>query len=435
VTLREIIAKKRDGGRLTDGEIRFFIEGCTTSRISDYQASALLMAICIRGMDVNETRALTREMRDSGKVLDLSALPGAKIDKHSTGGVGDKTSLVLAPIVAACGVTVPMIAGRALGHTGGTVDKLESIPGFDPFPDPRRIVSLLARNGAILTGQTRDLAPADRLLYALRDATETVVSIPLITASILSKKLAEDIDGLVLDVKTGSGAVMPSMRLARQLARSISSTCRRLKTKIIVLVTDMDQPLGCAVGNALEVRECVDFFNGPPPPDLLTLTLTLASHMLVMGGKARTLQGAERMALETIQNGSARQRFFDIVEAQGGDSRALKNFDLLPKARSISLLKANRTGVVVRADARLIGEACNALGAGRLRMEDTIDPAVGVYLRKKVGDRVTRGETLCDVHWNDEERFRAAMPQLNEAFRIGDRAARRRPLIFDVLSV
>jgi pyrimidine-nucleoside phosphorylase/thymidine phosphorylase len=433
VTIREIIAKKRDGGRLTDGEIGFFIQGYTKSEVTDYQASALLMAICIRGMDANETRALTQEMRDSGEVLDLSAIPGAKIDKHSTGGVGDKTSLLLAPIVAACGVTVPMMAGRALAHTGGTIDKLESIPGFDTSPEPRRIVSLLARNGAILMGQTRDLAPADRLLYALRDATETVISIPLITASILSKKLAEDIDGLVLDVKTGSGAVMPTPNLSMQLARSIASTCRKLKTKIVVLLTDMDQPLGCAVGNALEVRECVDFLNGTSPADLQTLTLALASHMILMAGKARTMRAAERMALDTIESGAARQRFFDIVKAQGGDTRALENLDLLPKARNITALKAVRTGIVNRADARLIGDACNALGAGRVKMDDTIDPAVGVVLRKKVGDRAIRGETLCDIHWNDEQRLHSAMPLLKAAFKIGNHAVRRRPLILDVL--
>jgi len=433
VTLREIIAKKRDGGRLTDGEIGFFIQGYTKSEITDYQASALLMAICIRGMDANETRALTQAMRNSGKVLDLSAIPGAKIDKHSTGGVGDKTSLLLAPIVAACGITVPMMAGRALAHTGGTVDKLQSIPGFDASPDPRRIVSLLAQNGAILMGQTRDLAPADRRLYALRDATETVISIPLITASILSKKLAEDIDGLVLDVKTGSGAVMPTPNLSMQLARSIASTCRKLKTKIVVLLTDMDQPLGCAVGNALEVRECVDFLNGTSPTDLQALTLALASHMILMAGKARTIRAAERMAFETVESGAARQRFLDIVKAQGGDIRSIENPDLLPKARNITALKATRTGIVNRADARLIGDACNALGAGRVKMDDTIDPAVGVVLRKKVGDRVTRGEPLCDIHWNDEQRLRSAMPLLKEAFKIGDRAVRRRPLILDVL--
>ena len=433
MTLREIIAKKRDGGRLTDGEIGFFIQGYTKSEITDYQASALLMAICIRGMDANETRALTQAMRNSGKVLDLSAIPGAKIDKHSTGGVGDKTSLLLAPIVAACGITVPMMAGRALAHTGGTVDKLQSIPGFDASPDPRRIVSLLAQNGAILMGQTRDLAPADRRLYALRDATETVISIPLITASILSKKLAEDIDGLVLDVKTGSGAVMPTPNLSMQLARSIASTCRKLKTKIVVLLTDMDQPLGCAVGNALEVRECVDFLNGTSPTDLQALTLALASHMILMAGKARTIRAAERMAFETVESGAARQRFLDIVKAQGGDIRSIENPDLLPKARNITALKATRTGIVNRADARLIGDACNALGAGRVKMDDTIDPAVGVVLRKKVGDRVTRGEPLCDIHWNDEQRLRSAMPLLKEAFKIGDRAVRRRPLILDVL--
>jgi pyrimidine-nucleoside phosphorylase len=433
VTFREILAKKRDGLRLTDSEIRFFIQGYTKSEIPDYQASALLMAICIRGMDVNETLALTREMRDSGEVLDLSVIPGAKIDKHSTGGVGDKTSLILAPIVAACGITVPMIAGRALEHTGGTIDKLQSIRGFNPSLKPRRIVSLLARNGAIVAGQTRELAPADRLLYALRDATGTVESIPLITASILSKKLAEGIDGLVLDVKSGSGAVMPTNRLSLELARSIANTCRRLKTKIVVLVTDMDQPLGRAVGNALEVRECLDFLNGDSPADLQELTLKLASQMILMAGEAKSEQSAIRMAQEAVKSGTAKQRFFDIVQAQGGDIRTLENPMLLPTARNITTLKATQAGVVVRANARLIGEACHALGAGRGKTDDIIDPAVGVFLRRKVGDRAARGESLCDIHWNDEERLRSAMPLLKAAFQIGERAVRRRPLILEVL--
>jgi pyrimidine-nucleoside phosphorylase/thymidine phosphorylase len=429
---RAIIEKKRDGGTLTAEEIKYFIDGCTSLEIPDYHAASLLMAIFFRGMTTKEVLALTGAMRDSGDVLDLSCIPGKKVDKHSTGGVGDKTSLVVAPIAAACGVTVPMISGRALGHTGGTLDKLQSIPGFDTEPPPACIVPLLLKNKAIMIGATHRLAPADWRLYALRDATGTVESIPLITSSILSKKLSEDIDGLVLDVKTGSGSFLPTKKLSMDLARSIATVCRRMGTRIAVLITDMEQPLGRAVGNALEVKECIEFLNGSVPEDLETVSLALAAEMIRLAGMAKTQRQASRMAYESVSSGKARQTFLDIVASQGGDIRAIEDPNLLPKAKHVTPFKAKRAGVVVRADAKLLGQAANVLGAGRLRTDDVIDPAVGLYLHKKTGDAVQRGEPICDVHWNDEKCFESAMPLIAHAFDVGSRSPRPRPLIHAV---
>jgi pyrimidine-nucleoside phosphorylase/thymidine phosphorylase len=433
LSARSIIEKKRDAQPLSPQEIRFFIRQFVGGEIRDYQASALLMAICTRGMNQDETFALTREMRDSGSTLDLSGIPGKKVDKHSTGGVGDKTSLLLAPIVAVCGVTVPMITGRALGHTGGTLDKLQSIPGFKPELPAKRMTSLLARHGAVLTGQTEELAPADRLLYMLRDATGTVESIPLITASILSKKLAEDIDGLVLDVKTGSGAILQATRLSTKLARSLTATCRRFRTRSVAMLTRMDEPLGRAVGNALEIRECLDFLSGNTEKTLADVTYALAAQMLLLGGRARTERAAENMVREAVLTGAAMQRFREIVAAQRGDLRALDNPKLLAKARHVARLKAPHSGFLVRADARMIGMGCNALGAGRSRMTDVIDPAVGVYLHKKVGDRVVRGEVLCDIHWNDSQRVRAAMRLFKVAFEIAATPVEPRPMVYTII--
>src|SRR2546429_1256064 len=287
ITAQAVIQKKRDRETLTSSEISTFLRGYMSLQIADYQVAAWLMAVYLNGMTTDETLTLTREMRVSGKVLSLSSIPGKKIDKHSIGGVGDKTSMMVTPIAAACGVTVPMITGRALGHTGGTLDKLESIPGFNARPSPETIINILKTTGAVIIGQTEDLAPADRRMYALRDVTSTVESIPLITASILSKKLAAGTDGLIMDVKTGSGAFMPTLKLATMLSRSLVDVCRAMKTKIVVLITDMDQPLGRAIGNSLEIAECIEFLNGRTPEDLETVTISLAAHMIHLGGKAR----------------------------------------------------------------------------------------------------------------------------------------------------
>src|SRR3989441_1140609 len=381
-TAREVIQKKRDRGTLTSQEIASFVRGYMSSQIADYQVAAWLIAVYLNGMTSAETLALTREMRDSGKVLDLTSIRGKKVDKHSTGGVGDKTSMMVASIAAACGVTVPMITGRALGHTGGTLDKLESIPGFNPSPTPDEALSILKTCGAVIMGQTDDLAPADRRIYALRDVTGTVESIPLITASILSKKLAEDIDGIVMDVKTGSGAFMRTLKAATSLSRSIVEACRAMKTKIVVLITDMEKPLGRAIGNALEIRECIEFLNGRTPEDLETVTIALAAQMIRLGGQARSIDHASKLAYEAVSKGEAAKRFRQIIAAQGGDARVMDNPGLLPRAAHLQNLPARAAGFVVRCDAKLLGLASNALGAGRNRVEDSIDPAVGIYLEK-----------------------------------------------------
>ncbi len=404
-----------------------------SSQIADYQVAAWLMAVYLNGMTTDETLTLTREMRDSGTVLNLSSIPGKKIDKHSTGGVGDKTSMMVAPIAAACGVTVPMITGRALGHTGGTLDKLESIPGFNAKPSPERVSEILRSTGAVIMGQTDDLAPADRQIYALRDVTATVESIPLITASILSKKLAEGIDGLVMDVKTGSGAFMSTSKAATNLSRSIVDVCRAMKTKIVVLITDMEQPLGRAIGNALEIRECIEFLHGRTPEDLETVTIALAAHMIRLGGQARSLDHASKLAYEAVSKGEAAKRFRQIIRAQGGDERVMDNPDLLPRAVHTQDFRAKKSGFVARCDAKRLGLASNALGAGRYRVEDPIDPAVGIYLDKKVGDRVVKGDVLCRIHWNDEQRLPQAVELIEEAYEIKNKPSPRRPLIHAVL--
>lgn len=433
ITPREIIQKKRDRGVLTSDEIAAFIRGYMSSEVADYHVSAWLMAVYLNGMTIEETLALTREMRDSGRGLDLSSIATKKVDKHSTGGVGDKTSMIVAPIAAACGVTVPMITGRALGHTGGTLDKLESIPGFDPRPSPERVLNILESAGAVIMGQTDDLAPADRRIYALRDVTGTVESIPLITASILSKKLAEHIDGLVMDVKTGSGAFMSTMKMARALARSIVDVCGKMKTKIVVLITDMEQPLGRAIGNALEIRECIEFLKGNTPEDLETISIALAAHMIRLGDRAKSIGRASKMAYEAVSKGEAAEKFRQIIRAQGGDGRVVDNPGLLPKAANVQEFHARSNGFVTRCDAKLLGLASNALGAGRNRVDDIIHPAVGLYLEKKLGDRVKRGDVLCQIHWNDAKRLRDATPLIQQAFEVKARPAKSRPLIRAVL--
>jgi pyrimidine-nucleoside phosphorylase len=433
ITPREVIQRKRDRGILTADEIAAFIRGYMSSEVADYHVSAWLMAVYLNGMTIDETLALTREMRDSGTGLDLSSIPSKKIDKHSTGGVGDKTSMIVAPIAAACGVTVPMITGRALGHTGGTLDKLESIPGFDARPSPERVLQILKRTGAVIMGQTDDLAPADRRMYALRDVTATVESIPLITASILSKKLSEHIDGLVMDIKTGSGAFMPTLERASELARSIVDVCRKMKTKVVVLVTDMEQPLGRAIGNALEIRECIEFLKGNAPEDLETISIALAAHMIRLGGRARSIAQASKMAYEAISKGEAAERLRMIIQAQGGDARVVENPDLLPRAANIQEFRSRSNGFMTRCDAKLLGLASNALGAGRNRVDDVIHPAAGLYLEKKSGDRVKRGDVLCRIHWNDERRLENAMPLIEKAFEIKKRPDIGRPLIHAVL--
>ncbi len=429
----DLIRKKRDGGVLSAREIGWLVEGIARKEVEDYQWSSLLMAIVWRGMTPGETDALTEAMMRSGTVVDLSAIPGLKVDKHSTGGVGDKTSLILAPIAAAAGVPVPMVSGRGLGHTGGTLDKLESIPGFRVDLDLSRYKAVLEECGLVLIGQTPEIAPADKRLYELRDATATVESIPLLSASIMSKKLAEGIDGLVLDVKTGGGAFMPRLDDSRALAETMCTIGRNLGKRMRALITRMDQPLGCAVGNAVEVVECIACLRGEGPEDLVELSIELAAEMLVMGGKAATLDEARATCRRTIADGSALERFRRVVAAQGGDVRAVDDPSLLPTARERVEIPAPRSGIVEALAAWPIGHATMLLGAGRARVDSVIDPAVGVILHRKAGDPVVAGEPLCTVLVNDPAAKDDAVAMIRDAYSIGDGPVAPPPLIVERL--
>jgi len=415
----DIIRKKRDGGTLDAAEIAWMVAGIAVGEVPDYQWSALLMAILWRGMNAEETAALTDAMTRSGAVVDLSATPGLKIDKHSTGGVGDKTSMVLAPVAAAAGVPVPMVSGRGLGHTGGTLDKLEAIPGFRVDLDLARYKQVLDRCGLVMIGQTAEIAPADKRLYALRDATATVESIPLISASILSKKLAEGIDGLVLDVKTGGGAFMERLEDSRALAETMCAIGRGLGKRMRALITRMDQPLSRAVGNAVEIDECVECLRGGGPADLLGLSLELAAEMVLMGGRATTLDDAREVCRRTIADGSALDRFRRVVEAQGGDPRVIDDPSRLPAARDRVEIPSPASGYVRGLAARPVGDATMLLGAGRARVDSKVDPAVGVLLHKKVGDRVEADEPLCTVLINDPTNRDAALDLIRRAYKLG----------------
>jgi pyrimidine-nucleoside phosphorylase/thymidine phosphorylase len=427
----DIIRKKRDGQALSPAEIGVMVQGIATGAVADYQWAALLMAILWRGMDAAETAALTDAMIHSGTIVDLAEVPGRKIDKHSTGGVGDKTSLVLAPIAAAAGVPVPMVSGRGLGHTGGTLDKLESIPGFRVDLDLGRYKEVLASCGLVLIGQTAEIAPADKFLYALRDATATVESIPLIAASIMSKKLAEGIDGLVLDVKTGDGAFMVALEDARALARAMCAIGSGLGKSVVALITRMDQPLGRAVGNALEVAESLACLRGEGPADLVDLSIELAAEMVVLGGLAGSLEEARATCRRTIADGSALERFGRLIHAQGGDPRVLDDPALLPAARRQVALRSPAAGTVLGLAARPVGQATMLLGAGRARMDSPVDHAVGVVVHKKVGDTVEPGEPLCTLFVKDESRLEDAQALIRDAYTIGPGPAEAGPLIVE----
>jgi pyrimidine-nucleoside phosphorylase len=416
----DLILKKRDGGSLSREEIGFFIDGVTSGTCPDYQASALLMAILLRGMTADETAWLTDAMVHSGVRVDLSAIPGPKVDKHSTGGVGDKTSLILAPLAAACGVIVPMMSGRGLGHTGGTLDKLEAIPGFRVDLSLDEMKAALARVGCAMIGQTSQIAPADKKLYALRDVTGTVESIPLISASIMSKKIAEGIDALVLDVKTGRGAFMKTEADSRRLAESLVSIGNASGVKTEAVITAMDTPLGRAVGNALEVIECLDVLKGQGPADLIEVSVALTARMLVLGGVAADRADGERHARDAIASGAGLDRFRRIIEAQGGDPRVVDDDGRFPIAPERHVVAAARGGFVTRLDAELIGRASVALGAGRDRIEDPVDPAVGILIARKPGDEVQRGDPVLDVHYRDRARLQSALALIAQAIEVGD---------------
>jgi pyrimidine-nucleoside phosphorylase len=432
----DLIRRKRDGGELTAAEIRFLIEGLTDGIVPTYQWAALAMAILWRGMTTAETAALVDAMLHSGIVLDLADIPGPKVDKHSTGGVGDKTSLILAPVAAACGVTVPMVSGRGLGHTGGTLDKLESIPGFRIDLDLAAYRRIARECGLVLIGQTAEIAPADRVLYALRDATATVESIPLITASILSKKLAEGIDALVLDVKCGDGAFMSRPEDARALAESMASIGRAMGKPVRALLTNMDVPLGRMVGNALEIREVVDCLRGEGPADLMEVSLELAAEMLLLGGVAADREAALDRCHAAVADGSALDRFRRVVAAQGGDSRVCDEpLAVLPKAECVEPIRADQSGFVGQLRAWPVGQASMLLGAGRTTAEGSIDPAAGIVLRKTVGDAVTAGELLAELHFNlpHADALPAAVAMFSQAVELVPEPTTRPPLILERL--
>ena len=401
--MTDLISKKRDGGELSGEEINFMIQGYTQGEIPDYQMSAMCMAILFRGMNDREILDLTMSMMHSGDVMDLSAIDGVKADKHSTGGVGDKTSLVLCPMVAACGVKIAKMSGRGLGHTGGTLDKLESFPGLSISISDEQFVENVNRCGIAIIGQTADIVPADKLLYALRDVTGTVPSIPLIVSSIMSKKLASGADVIVLDVKCGSGAFMKTEDEAAELARGLTRVGRLAGRKCAAVITDMDQPLGNAVGNALEVKEAIAVLKGEEKGELLELCLRIGSLILTEGGLAESLEDAEKMLLHAIESGAALKKLSQMVEAQGGCADDVYDTSRLPEAPVKYELKAEESGYISRIDAEGVGLVSMHLGGGRATKESDIDLSVGVLLNKKLGDRVEVGETLAIIHAASEE--------------------------------
>jgi len=425
----DLIRKKRDGGALSSAEIGYIVEAYTVGTIPDYQVAAWLMAVVLRGMMREELAALTHAMLHSGEVLDLSFLPAKKVDKHSTGGVGDKTSLVLAPLVAAGGLYVPMISGRGLGHTGGTLDKLEAIPGFRVGLSVAEFHRVLKACGTAMIGQTEKIAPADRKLYALRDVTGTVESPNLICASIMSKKLAEGTDALVLDVKTGSGAFMKKEKEAVHLAELMVETGERMGKRMVALITNMDQPLGRMVGNAMEVEECIEVLHGGGPADLRELCLHLAAWMFYAGGTTKTVAEGKQKADEIIASGKAFDRFRQMVELQGGDISAIDDPSQLPSADRRVEVPSPKAGYVSAIQCEQVGTACVILGGGREKKEDAVDPAVGIVIQKKVGDKVAAGEALCTIHCHSDAQATRAKKLLAESYTISPAAPAHRPAL------
>lgn len=430
----DLIIKKRNGFALSEQEIEEMILEYTRGNIPDYQMSAMMMAIYFRGMNETETQALTMAMAHSGDMLDLSAIEGIKADKHSTGGVGDKTSIALAPMVASCGVKIAKMSGRGLGHTGGTIDKLESFTGFSTEISTKHFIDQVNRIGLSIIGQTKELAPADKKLYALRDVTATVDQISLIASSIMSKKLASGADAIVLDVKTGSGAFMKSEDQALSLAKEMVRIGNGAGRKTMAVVSDMDQPLGYAVGNALEVKEAIDTLKGKGPEDFTKLCLTLGSFMVVAGGMAETVEEAEDKLKAVIGDGTALHKLAEFVEAQGGDSRAVYDTDLLPKASIIEDVVSDQDGYIERLICDEIGVCSLMLGGGRETKESEIDLSVGMILRKKVGDPVKKGESIAVFHANDRNRLAQAKERFAKAYSISENPVEKRALIRQILS-
>ncbi|MBK7579155.1 MAG: thymidine phosphorylase [Myxococcales bacterium] len=430
----ELIIEKRDGGSHTPEEVRGLVADFVGGGVADYQMSAWLMAAFLRGLDDAETVALTEAMLHSGDVLRLPSVKRPKVDKHSTGGVGDKISICLAPLVAACGVAVPMISGRGLGHTGGTLDKLEAIPGYSVDIDQKKFERIVREVGVAMIGQTARLAPADKRIYALRDVTGTVESIPLIVASILSKKLAEGIDGLVLDVKVGRGAFMKDLASARALARALVRVGTRAGKRVVALLTDMNVPIGTTIGNALETREAIEILMGKGPADTRELTLALGAEMLLLGGVTKKPADARKRLERAIQDGSALDVLVRMVKAQGGDPRVVLDPSRLPRAKLKLEVPAPTTGFVVATDALELGLTAVALGAGRTRADQKVDPAVGIELCAKPGDRVEKGTPLALLHLANKKNAPALIERTARAFTLGRRAPTPRPLVLERIS-
>ena len=430
--IQSMLRKKRDGAPLTKEELVFFANGAADGSIRDYQLSAMLMAMYINGLDDRETADLTMAMTHSGDVADLSGIEGVKGDKHSTGGVGDKTTLIVAPVAAACGIKMAKMSGRGLGHTGGTIDKLESIPGFQTALPRDRFVSVVNNTGLCVVGAAGGLCPADKTLYALRDVTETVSSIPLIASSIMSKKLAGGADCIVLDVKCGSGAFMKTQEEARKLASAMVEIGKRAGRRVAAVLTNMDLPLGSAIGNAVEVQEAVEVLNGAGPDDLRTVSLTLAATLLRLGGKG-SKEECEAMAQEALDSGKAKQAFEQMVAAQGGDAAYIRDPGRFPQAKVQYTLKAPQKGYIAAMDAEQIGRVCVLLGAGRRTKEDDIDPSAGILLLKKTGDLVEAGEPLATLLCGSE----ALLPEAERAFlaalRFSDTPPEKIPLILETV--
>ncbi|MBL7996114.1 thymidine phosphorylase [bacterium] len=433
MTAYEIILKKRDKQELTKNEIKMLVDDYTAGKIPDYQMSAFLMAVYFAGMNFRETTDLTIAMRDSGTVIDLSMIPGKKVDKHSTGGVGDKISLILAPLAASLGVIVPMISGRGLGHTGGTLDKLESIPGFNIGLSISQFQQTLKDIGVCMIGQTAEIAPADKKLYALRDVTGTVESIPLISASIMSKKLAEGIDALVLDVKVGNGAFMKSFERAAELAKNLISIGENSGKSVIALLTNMDEPLGKAVGNWIEMRESIETLRGDGPDDLVELTAAFSAYMLILAKPELTYEEAYFRSKANLKNGRAYEKFLEIVQRHGGDTDILADLDGYPKTKHAIPITAKSDGFVLSINCLEVGMAGVLIGAGRRTKEDAIDYSSGIMIHKKVGDRVIEGEILATVYTSIDDQLESACQKIEQAYEIGFNAPDKKPLILAVM--
>ncbi|MDO4395877.1 MAG: pyrimidine-nucleoside phosphorylase [Clostridia bacterium] len=431
----DIITKKRDGGKLSKEEIEFFVEGYTKGEIPDYQASALLMAIYFQKMDKEETFQLTDVMRRSGDTIDLTAIDGIKVDKHSTGGVGDKTTLIVAPLAAACGVPIAKMSGRGLGFTGGTVDKMESIPGFRTAMEPEEFIAQVNDIGMAVIGQTGHIAPADKKIYALRDVTGTVENLSLISSSIMSKKLAAGSDAIVLDVKCGDGAFMKTPEDASALGKTMCEIGQAAGKKTVALITDMNQPLGKAVGNSLEVIEAIETLKGQGPADITELSLRLAGTMIYVGGKASSVEEGDAMAKDALESGRGLDKLRQFIAAQGGNPQVVDDYSLFGPAKLSLDIVSDSYGFVQKIKAESIGLASQHTGAGRLRKEDPVDLSAGIYLHKKVGDRVAAGDVLATVYGNDQDKLAIGAAEAMRAFVIGDDAPEKEALVKEVLGL